>query len=218
MKQVGIWLGVTAIIFGSIFGLIKLSEQSSSSPVLAETTANVPAVEKTDMTYGNPPAGGPKVILVEYSDFQCPACGSYSPLVNELMANYKDKILYVYRNFPLPQHKNAMIAAQAAYAAGLGGKFWQMQEKIFSTQKEWSESNSAEETFTGFAKDLGLDMEKFKADLNSEETIKIIQRQLEGGQNIGVNSTPTFFLNNKKLQNPKSYSEFKQLVEEKLKI
>lgn len=213
MKQVGIWVGVTAIIIGSVFGLIKLSEQGAS-PVLSETTVNVPALEKTDLTYGNKDS---KVVLFEYSDFQCPACASYSPLINELMTNYKDKILYVYRNFPLPQHKNAMIAAQAAYSADLQEKFWEMQELIFASQKEWSESNTAEETFTGFAKDLGLDMEKFKADLKSEETIKIIREQLRGGQSIGVNSTPTFFLNNKKLQNPKSFEEFKQLIERELK-
>ncbi len=213
MKHIAIWLGVTAVVIGSVFGLIKLSDQGSSSPVLAETTVSVPAVEKTDMTYGNKNS---KVVLVEYSDFQCPACGYYSSLINQLMAEYKEKILYVYRNFPLPQHKNAMISAQAAYSAGLQGKFWEMQELIFSSQKEWADSASAEETFIGFAKDLGLDMEKFKADLKSDETINIIRAQLNGGQNIGINSTPTFFLNNKKLQNPKSLDEFKELIEKEI--
>lgn len=209
LKQTALWAGAIVILILSVWGLIKIAD----SPT---TTGNIkiPSVAKSDITIGNPKA---KVVLVEYADFQCPACAAYQPFVNQLMIDFKDNIYFVYRFFPLIQiHKNAMISAQAGYAAHKQDKFWEMDNLIYTTQKSWENSGNAKEIFIDYAKDLKLDVEKFKSDLESEEGRKIINEQYSQGLSIGVNSTPTFFLNGVKIQNPRSYNDFKQLVQNEI--
>lgn len=208
-KQIGIWVGAVFILIASVWGLIQIA----NSPT---TTGNIklPPVTNSDIAVGNPKA---RAVLVEYADFQCPACAFYQPFINQLLIDFKDEIYFVYRFFPLIQiHKNAMISAQAGYAAYRQGKFWEMDNLIYTSQKSWENSSDAKEIFISYAKDLKLDVEKFKKDLESGEAKKIINEQYRQGLSIGVNSTPTFFLNGVRIQNPRSYKDFKQLVQNEI--
>lgn len=158
-----------------------------------------------------------KVVLIEYSDFQCPACASYYPLVKALHEESGDSLLVVYRHFPLSQiHVNAEPAARAAEAAGRQGKFWEMHDVLFERQKEWLEDRNVIGAFSVYAGALGLDTGRFINDFNSQEVKERVRRDYQSGFRAGVAGTPTFFLNGKKIQNPRSYEEFKKIIGESL--
>ncbi|MBI4215316.1 MAG: thioredoxin domain-containing protein, partial [Parcubacteria group bacterium] len=129
--------------------------------------ASIDKVSPSDWKYGVESA---ETILVEYSDFQCPACAYYHPIVQQLAEKYKEKLQFVYRHFPLKNiHKNAAPAAWAAEAAGKQGQFWEMQDKLFANQDEWANQKNPKDIFEQYAQSLGLDMEKFKSDFDSKE-------------------------------------------------
>jgi protein-disulfide isomerase len=170
----------------------------------------IPAVTAADWQRGNQYA---KNVLVEYSDLQCPACGAYEPLVRQLMKDFDNQMLVVYRHFPLTTvHPHAQLASQATEAAGLQGKFWEMHDLLFDRQNSWANTADTEATFKGYAKELGLDETKFAADLNSETVKKLIQEDADEALRAGIDSTPTFYLNGKKIKNPATYVEFKDLI------
>ncbi|OGF63404.1 hypothetical protein A2926_03960 [Candidatus Giovannonibacteria bacterium RIFCSPLOWO2_01_FULL_44_40] len=173
------------------------------------TASALDAVSEQDWWKGNKNA---QIVLIEYSDFQCPACAIYYPLVNKLSEELGDKISFVYRHFPLKQHQNAEPAAWAAEAAGRQGKFWEMHDLIFENQKIWSDQKNAEELFIKYAEALSLDMAKFKEDVGSKEINEKVESDYQSGLRAGVDSTPTFFLNGKRIQNSQNYEEFKNAV------
>lgn len=214
MKQIGIWLGITIIFLAGIWGLIALVNNNNSSDVLSSQITNLPPVSKDDIVAGDPQKA--KTTLIEYADFQCPACANYSPIVRQLEKDFGDKLLIVYRFFPLPQHKNAMISAQAGYAAGKQNKFWEMSDLLYENQSTWADSSSAQDIFTSYAKKLGLNISQFATDLNSETGKRMINDQKNAGASVGINSTPTFFINSKKIANPRSYEAFKQLIQDEI--
>lgn len=160
----------------------------------------IPGVEvaSTDWTIGTSTA----VVLMEYSDFQCPACRSYFPIVEQIVDEYKDRITFVYRHFPLPQHLNALTSARASEAAARQGKFFEMYRLLFQNQDIWSASTKPFETFKAYAESLSLDLKKFENDYNDIYIKGKITNDYKSGVNLGVNSTPSFFLNGKKIDNP----------------
>lgn len=136
----------------------------------------------------------PRATLVEFSDFECPACSAAHPFIKQVVASYSGELKFVFRHFPLAQHPNAQLAANAAEAAGAQGKFWEMSDLLFQNQTTLSK-----ETINGLGIELKLDMDRFTKEM-TEETYKYkIQRDIDQGSTLGVNSTPTFFLNGKKL-------------------
>lgn len=154
-------------------------------------------------------------LLVEYSDLQCPACGAYYPLVKQLLAEHSTEFTFIYRHFPLRQiHKNAQLAAQAAEAASRQGRFWEMEDKLFTTQKDWSEKGNAEEIFVGYAQALGLNTDQFKTDLQSQEVKDKVNADYASGIQAHVSSTPTFFLNGEMIDTStiKTYDDFRTKV------
>lgn len=152
------------------------------------------------------------VTLVEFADFQCPACGAYHPLLKQLLPEFAGKLNFVYRNFPLSQHQNAPLAAQVAEAAGRQGKFWPLYDALYDKQNEWSTAGNARDLFLGYAKALGLDTEKLNKDADLQDIKNLIDRDTQDGNAAGVNSTPTFFLNGEKLTNPASLADFRTLI------
>lgn len=208
-KRIVIWASAALVVAVLGIGAWQVATDSPATKPTRPGTLSE-AVSASDWTKG-PKA--PQVTLVEYSDFQCPACGYFFPLVEKITLEYKDRLAFTYRHFPLPQHKNALAAAYATEAAGAQGKFWEMYAKIFETQNEWSESGTAAATFEKFAGELKLDMTRFKADRDSQKTKDAVAHDEETGRRTGVNSTPSFYLNGKKMQNPRSYEEFKALIE-----
>ncbi len=157
-----------------------------------------------------------KVTLVEFGDYQCPACASAYPIVKQLLAEYDGKINFVFRNFPLSLHKNAQKAAQAAEAAAAQGKFWEMHDKLYQNQTQWAEANNPEEIFASFAQELSLDTDVFKKDLDADKYTGTINADANDGEKLGVNSTPTFFLNGNRITGVPTYSELKDSVDKDL--
>lgn len=158
-----------------------------------------------------------RLTLVEFGDYQCPACAVYHPMVNQLLEEYKDLLTFVFREFPLSGHQHADITARAAVAAGFQHKYWEMHTVLYEKQTEWSESKDIQADIINYAKDLGLDMEKFQNDLGSQEVKAFIDRDKQDGYTLGVNATPTFYFDGYKMQNPAGYADFKAIVEEALK-
>lgn len=158
-------------------------------------------------------SGSGTLTLVEFSDFQCPACGAYYAPVKQLVNEFASQMTFVYRNFPLTTvHKNAQTAAQAAEAAGVQGKFWEMHDKLFETQPEWSGSDTPVDIFAGYAKDLGLNVDAFKKDIDSDAVKNKVAKDVEDANALGINATPTFFLDGVKLDNPASFADFESLI------
>lgn len=197
-------LGVMVLMF-----VFRPANDGENYPLPAE--APTPAeVTVSDQIKGNPEA---TVVLVEYSDFECPACASYWPLLGVLAEMYEDDMVFVYRHFPLTNiHRNAHLAARASEAAGLQGRFWEMHDLIFENQFAWRGRNG-KPFFLGYAEELGLDMDKFESDLDSEQVIEKVQSDWASGINADVGGTPTFFINGQRIQNPGSLDEFSALIE-----
>ena len=155
-----------------------------------------PAITEDDWSKGPEDA---LLTILEYSDFQCPACVGFYDELNKLMEKYPDDIRLVFRHLPLESlHPNSILAAQAAEAAGLQGKFWEMYDALFSQQSSWATLTSEE--FTSWleneAATLGLDVDQFMADLTSEAIVTKIQQQMDYNFNtIGLSATPTILLN-----------------------
>lgn len=149
------------------------------------------------------------VYLIEFSDFQCPACRTIKPVIDELVKQYAgDNFVFGYRHFPLDQHPMAFKTAVAAEAAGEQGKFWEMYDLLFANQDKLSD-----ETIISLAEQLNLRMEAFKKDLQRSDIREKVERDKAYGVQIGINSTPTFFLNGKKV-NLTSFDDLKRAVAE----
>lgn len=144
-------------------------------------------------------SAGAKVVLVEFGDYQCPACRAINPLVNQILKDYQGKVTLVFRNFPLPQHQYAVISAESAEIAGDQGKFWEMHDMIYEHQDEWANSKSAKDVFIQYAKNLGMNTDEFKKSLDANKYLDKIERDRSDGNSININATPTFFVNGHKL-------------------
>ncbi len=155
-----------------------------------------------------------KVVMVEYSDFQCPACAYFYPIVQKLKQTYGDQLVVKYRYFPLNMHRFAMLASRAAEAARNQGEYDAMRGLLFTNQEQWSNSTNPQRIFINFAEQIGLDMEQFKEDLNAAETQRIVMEQKKEGVARGVDATPSFFINGEKVVTlPKNYEQFKALID-----
>lgn len=211
-----IW-SIVGILVLATAGIIYLGSRSSGTSHFTATMA--PAITAADWTQGPKDA---KVTLIEYGDFQCPACGAYHPVVKQLLSAYGDKVLFVFRNFPLTQvHENAQIAAQAAEAAGLQGKYWEMHDQLYGTQSTWSSGSPdtiVKNYFDGYAASLGLNVDKFNQDINSNQVKNKIQADVAGGNAAAIDHTPTFFVNLTQILNPRSYDEFTSVLNKALDI
>ena len=177
-------------------------------------------VRDTSHKTGNADA---KVTIVEFGDFQCPGCGAAHPVLKKVLAQYTDpsKVNFVFRNFPLESiHPNARLAAEAAEAAGVQGKYWEMHDMLYEQQNEWSTSDAAQDIFTNYATALGLDVDKFKVSVGQRLFKAVIDADLADGNAVQVSGTPTFFINGV-LFAPRqgaipSEDDFKQKIEEEL--
>jgi protein-disulfide isomerase len=212
-KEVIIWFVVIAVLIGGLWLLINAANAPLTPPPPAEIQ-NVPPVSKTDFIRGNPNA---KITLIEYADFQCPACAAMHSTIKQLEGDFKDNLRLIYRFFPLTNaHQNAMISAQAAYAASLQGKFWEMHDIIYENQDGWSDSTQPKTIFTDYAKKIGLNLNKFNSDIDSDSTKKFVTDEQNKGLDLGINGTPTLFLNGKEIQNPATYEDFKKLIQDEI--
>ncbi len=143
---------------------------------------------------GSPSKGPPNapITIVEWADFECPACQAATPVLNEFVKSNKD-VRLVFKNYPLDMHENAEAAARAAMAADKQGKFWEMHQALFTSQMPLTES-----TLEKIATDLGLDLEKFKKDQRSEEVADAVTRDRKQGEEVKLQATPTIFINGRR--------------------
>jgi protein-disulfide isomerase len=210
MKSIFIWSGVGLLIVGGLFLVFTFASPQGQTPYGEESgnSLSVP-VSEADHVKGNRESD---VALVEYGDFQCPACRSYFPIVARLEQDFGGRVAFVYRHFPLTIHANAEAAARAAEAAAMQGKFWEMHDILFEKQDDWAKKGNAEDIFVEYAVSLGLNPDQFRQDFKSNEAGDRVQGDSAGGFTSGVNSTPSFFLNGIKVRNPQSYEEFQQVI------
>jgi len=220
-----IWFIVGFIVLvtaGAIIAGAYSSGQPSASGAATSTfvATVVPAITAADWSEGNPNA---KVSLIEYGDFECPACGEYAPIVQQLVQNYSSTVLFVFRNFPLYTiHPFAGISAQAAEAAGLEGgaaKYWAMHDLLYSKQSEWSTNSGltpaqvVTQYFDGYAQSIGLNVNTFDNDMNATSVAQKIQTDVTGGTAAQIDHTPTFFMNLVQIPNPTSLADFEKTLD-----
>lgn len=168
-------------------------------------------------------AGGDAPTLVEFVDFQCPSCRAYyQSVTSKIEKEYDGKINFVVRNYPLQMHPLAEPAAKAVEAAAMQGKFKPMYHKVFDGYGQWAAEGQslsenkqrAVEQFRGYAKEIGLDVDKFSKDMNSDQVAKQIERDKADGNKAGVQGTPTFFLNGQQIQFSKNTNPLQKMREE----
>jgi protein-disulfide isomerase len=205
MKTI-IWIvGIFVVAIGIVVALSRGGGSAGFNPPLEAGKVN-----PVDYVKGN---ASSTVVLVEYSDFQCPACRAYLPLIRQVTQEYGQRIAFVYRSFPLTSiHFNSEVAARAAEAARKQGKFWEMHDLLFEKQLEWEKASDIMPLFENYASLIGINIDQFRADINSKEVKDFVRGEMAHGRSIGINSTPTFYLNGKKIENPRSIEEFRSLI------
>ena len=202
-------------ILAKLNALEEKLDRSAARPAPPPRAAGPDPARAFNLPVGNSPVKGPAdapVTIVEFSDYQCPFCARTEPLVRQALAAYPTQAKLVYKHMPLVSiHPQALPAALAATAAGRQGKFWEMHEKLFGNQKDLGPDQ-----FRQYARDLGLDMNKFEADMQSEQVKAAVQEDMQLAQRVGIRGTPTIFVNGRILQN-RSLEGFKQIIDPALK-
>jgi protein-disulfide isomerase len=165
---------------------------------------------------GDAPVKGPAnapITIVEFSDFECPYCARGASTVEEVLKAYPDKVKVAFKNLPLPFHKNADPAARAALAAGKQGKFWEMHDLLFENQRGLNQAY-----YEASAKKLGLDMAKFKADMESEAIKKQVKDDAALAKKVGISGTPGFSVNGVLVKGAYPFAHFKQIIDRWLEM
>ena len=154
--------------------------------------------ERQDSMHVRGPANAP-ITLEEFGDFQCPPCGALSDPINQLEREYRPRLRVIFRHFPLPNHAHAREAAFVSEAAGLQGRFWEMHDLLYREQSVWSKAADVRLLFDSYAGMLGLNVDRFKKDMESEQVKVRVASDQKHGAALGVNTTPTVFLNDRAL-------------------
>jgi protein-disulfide isomerase len=163
---------------------------------------------------GDAPTRGPasaKVKIVEWSDFQCPFCSRVGPTLEQVRKEYGDQVQLSFKHMPLSFHDKAKGAHAAAEAAGRQGKFWEFHDKLFANQRALDEA-----TYLAYAKEFGLDVEKFKNDMASAHVQKRIDADIAQAGSLGVTGTPAFYINGRFLSGAQPFESFKRVIDEEL--
>jgi protein-disulfide isomerase len=222
-KELKILIGILVIFivgFAVAAQLYKSANISSSTPASSEggsgSIASSAVVDERHVRSDSPTLGpeNAAVTLVEFLDPECESCRAFYPVVKRILTEYSGRIRFVVRYMPF--HSNSVLAAQATEAAGAQGKYWEMQELLFTKQGEWGHNSEPQrELMINYAKELGLDVEKFQASLSNMLVFQKLERDKQDGVALGVNGTPTFFVNGQKLENL-SYDALKAAIDSTL--
>ncbi|QOC92811.1 DsbA family protein [Micromonospora craniellae] len=210
-RNLRLTLAMILVVILVMIGLTAINRntgsRSSGQPV-------DPAVLVRDDSHRLTTAADGKVTLVEFLDFECEACGAVYPAVSELLDTYQDRITFVVRYFPIPSHPNAELAARAAEAAANQGRFAEMYTVLFENQEAWGRQRAPQtETFVGYARTLGLDVETFQRDLDDPATAARVARDRADGETAGVQGTPTFFLNGRQLTEVRTQADMSAAID-----
>ncbi|MDQ3159132.1 MAG: DsbA family protein [bacterium] len=203
-KQFIIILVALFAIFG---GIIVFAKRGDNKSVIDTSAGSQNVFSNVDS----------KVEVVEYGDFQCPACRAYYPIIKQVESQYGDRVKIRFRHLPLTNiHPNAMAAHRAAQGAAAQGAFWQMHDILYERQDQWSAANNPEKFFEDYAKEIGLDLELFKTDSASPETAAIINSDIAIAKEFGFTGTPSFSLNGKEIERPTDFAGFAKLLDDAL--
>jgi protein-disulfide isomerase len=217
----GAYLLKTSIDRGSaeLAGLNESLKTAAAAPAAARPSApsapGRPDPQKVyDITVGDAPVRGPesaKVTIIEWADFQCPFCVRVDPTLDQIAKEYGDKVRLAFKHLPLSMHNKARAAHQASEAAHRQGKFWEMHDRIFANPKDLSE-----ETYLRYAREIGLDIDKYKSDFSSTSVRKVIDDDLAKARELDVSGTPSFFINGRFLSGAQPYDAFARVIDEEL--
>ncbi|MDP3724191.1 MAG: thioredoxin domain-containing protein [bacterium] len=205
----GIIVVTVLLLVGGIFLVNRNSSNQTNENVLA-TTEMSRLVREDSIIIATKSA---TTTIVEFADFQCPACAAAQPLLDELLTTYQGKVNYVYRHLPLPQHKHAMLAAESSEAAKVQGKFLEMQQLLYSRQTQWASAEDAKVLFVEYAKELRLDTESFTKAIDEKQAEGKILRDVSDAQALKVSATPTFYINGQMIQGVPDKTEFQRIIE-----
>lgn len=206
-QRIFLWTGLVLVLGLIGWGLYAASQGSGSTA----TAGSVPPMSAADHVLGSRTS---KAVLIEYGDFECPACAAYQPIVTQLKDKYGDALALVFREYPLTQlHKYAMLAAQAAEAADKQGQFWAMHDLLYQRQNSWVSSLDARPVLIGYAQELGLNVSQFTTDLDSAAVKARIQTDISSGSAANVPGTPTFFFNGKQVVTTGNMTDFTNLID-----
>lgn len=201
---------VVAVFAGLLIAVFMIGNKGGT-PTSGTAVPNADKLVQTD----SHKTGSGAVTVVEFGDYQCPACGQAHPTTKQILSDYAGKITFVFRNYPLPQHKNAEAAAEAAEAAAAQGKFWEMHDKLYETQSQWENLGDPSDTFAGYAAGLGLDGSKIKAAITGKTYSDRIKADTADGNDVSVSGTPTFYVNGI-MAADYSYATLKSLIDKEL--
>lgn len=198
--------GVTvALIISAVFFLSKPEKSAViDTSKLVKEDSNKIATDSARLT------------IVEFGDYQCPACAAAHPSIKKALGDFPGQVNFVFRHFPLAQHKNAELAAASVEAAKLQGKLWEMHDKLYESQNEWEESDALD-LFKKYASGMGIDTDKFVVDISSDSVKQKVKNDLADGLSLGINSTPTFYFNGELYKKGISYEDFRSEIESRLK-
>ena len=188
-------VGIVAALTITIGTTLYRAKRVTALTVSKEETV---AGQETGSVHIRGPADAP-VTLEEFGDFQCPPCGRLAAPLQEIEKDYGTRLRVIFRNFPFTNHEHAHEAAYAAEAAGLQGRFWEMHDLLYREQVNWSKTKDVQPLFASYAGMLGLNLDRFKKDMSSEQVKEKVESDRKKGEALGVKNTPTIFINNQSL-------------------
>jgi protein-disulfide isomerase len=193
----------------ALAGFLSQGAEESATPAPA---ASAFSLSISPSAYSRGPEDA-RVTLVEFGDYQCPTCAVFHPIVSELLRRFPSDLRFEYHHIPLVSiHANAIFAATAAEAAGEAGRFWEMHELLFVNQSNWAPHPNPEPLFVSYAEQAGIDPERFRTLLRSPTVEARVQADIQEAVRLGVNSTPTFFVNGRPIPLPRNAQEFENVV------
>ncbi len=197
-------------IIGIFIGILITSKDKASGPGTG--------IDPNQLTNHIVEAPKGVVTLTEYGDFACPACYQYYPLVEQIREKYKGQLSFQFRHYPLVEiHQNALVSAKAAEAADKQGKFWEMYKKLYENQPEWFRDNNPQRFFDEYAKQLEMDVQKFRDDMKSDEVNSLVQADRSDAKQQKFEGTPTFVLDGKRIDSPVNLEAFEKVIDDAIK-
>lgn len=207
--------GILVLTVAIIIGIMFLGGNSAPVPIEAKLVDKGELIRSDSIKLGSDEA---KVKIVEFLDYQCPACKNAHPVIKQVLQDRGGSVQFIVRNFPLSSiHTHADNAARSAEAAYVQGKFWEMHDKLFETQKSWETASNSKDIFTVYARDLNLNMDQFVKDYSDQKIVARISQDKGDGNALGVNSTPTIFIHGEKYTGQISVEAIEAKIDELLK-
>ena len=199
MQKYRAFLIIAIVLVAAIAGTACLLRSNPSKDSFTTTSTNLPSPTGAPTQRSIP--AGVVVTLEEFGDYQCPPCGALHPALKKLKQEFGPNLNFVFRNLPLPAiHKNALAAAQAAEAARVQNRFWEMHDLLYENQDLWKDDINPRNIFLKFAADLGLDTKRFARDMDDKQVQMRIEADKDAAAQLEVDGTPTILIEGRELR------------------